>query len=91
MVWTDKDGRILDILNATHPEPDTLINTYIQDLFVDGHRFHITCKQVLETGRTMEFTFLVDFRGTPELRRCRIMPSGDGGLLVINYEFQHVC
>lgn len=92
MVWTDKAGRIQGIINSTHPDPDTLINESVQSLFVDGFvdRFQKICKEVLAGGKPREFTYLVNFRGNLEVRRCRIMKA-TGGILAINYKIEYLC
>jgi hypothetical protein len=82
----DQDGRIKDLVNSTHPTPDELVDTFLPSLFVDGftERFHQIREEVLAGSGPQEFTFIVDFRGRLEVRRCKMMKSNND-LIVINY------
>lgn len=69
-----------------HPTPENLIDTSLSSLFVDGftERFRQIREEVLSGSSPRECTFLVNFRGHLELRRCRILKS-QNGLIVINH------
>ncbi len=84
------EGRILELMNSTHEDPDSLISKFIQTLILDGfiESFNQSCLKIVAGSGPQNFVCLVNFTGQMEARQCRVLKHGQGFLIVnhkINY------
>ena len=87
----DATGKIKQVINSTHPDPTQLIDQHIQSFFMDDfvETFQCSCKEVMACGQPKKFFCLICFMGRFQLRRCRIIKTSNG-LLLLNYKINQV-
>jgi hypothetical protein len=87
----DKDGRIQDLVNSTHPTPEKLIGLPLQSIFVDGftERFNQLRDEVLSGSGPKECLYIVNSRGCLEVRRCKMLKAHTG-LIVLSHVAEHL-
>lgn len=87
----DKTGKIKQIINSTHPDPEQLIDRNVQSFFLDDfvETFHYNCEEVLACGQSKKFLCLVCLMGQFQLRHCRILKAATG-LLILNYKINEI-